>query len=145
MEASEFLTFAGRAVTMGKAGARSAVSRAYYGVFHTARNLLHELVGEFAASGRSHNLVPQYLSSANHPPGNAAATLLSSLHRSRILADYDLSNPAVENTQLVKLEVEMALEAQRLLDEFGHDCRSDPTVLDALRNGIAKVKSVHRM
>jgi hypothetical protein len=136
MEAIEFVAFAGKIVTMGRAGARSAVSRAYYGTFHIARDLLHELIGEFPGSGRSHNLVPQYLFSANHPPGNAAATLLSSLHRSRILADYDLANGSVEDTQVVKLQVEMAVEAHRLLGEFRRDALSNPAVLDSLRAGI---------
>lgn len=103
------------------------------------------MVAEFPASGRSHNLIPQYLQSANHPLANAAATLLSSLHSKRILADYELLNPSVEEMQYVKLQVEMALEAQQLIGEFQSNCQADPALLDSLRNGIAKIRSVHGM
>jgi len=145
MEPTEFISFAGKSVTMGRAGARSAVSRAYYGIFHLARNTLRDLVAEFPASGRAHNLIPQYLQSADHPQASSAATLLSSLHSNRILADYDLSNPSVENMQHAKLQVEMALETQRLIEEFRRHCQSDQAVPDKLRVGLQKVKSAHGM
>jgi hypothetical protein len=40
MEPAEFISFASRVVAYSKAGARSAVSRAYYGAFHKALSVL---------------------------------------------------------------------------------------------------------
>lgn len=83
MDGSEFVGLSGRIVSMGRAGARSAVSRAYYGAFHIAMRLLDELDRAPPRSGKAHNLVPQMLESAGHPDGRAAGTLLSDLHSDR--------------------------------------------------------------
>jgi hypothetical protein len=144
MEANEFLAFAGRTVALGKAGARSAISRAYYGAFHLSRELLEDLVAETSRNARSHNLVPQFLSAANHVAATNAARALINLHTQRIIADYDLLNETVESLETAKLRVELAMDVARLLEEFRRDCLADPQLLQNLRNGVARVKSIHQ-
>jgi hypothetical protein len=145
MDSREFVSFAGRVVALGKAGARSAISRAYYGAFHTAGELIEELTGESLRSGKAHNLVPQYVMSADHDAGNLAARLLSDLHGHRIKADYELSMEFVEATDFAKTQVEAALAVQRHLDEFRSACLADPHLLQQFRDGIARIKAIHKV
>ncbi len=49
MKPEEFIAFAGKVATFDRAGARSAVSRAYYGAYHAALELLSELGCELSA------------------------------------------------------------------------------------------------
>jgi hypothetical protein len=102
MDATEFVVLSGKLVALGKAGARSAVSRAYYGVFHLAQTILNDIAGETLASGKAHNLVPIFIKSANHSHASAAANLLSDLHaeRSRRIINCGMSalkRPATPN------------------------------------------------
>jgi len=62
MDPAEFVALSSKLVSMGKAGARSAVSRAYYGVFHLTLEVLAKFDVAPAANGRAHNLAQQYLS-----------------------------------------------------------------------------------
>jgi uncharacterized protein (UPF0332 family) len=131
---------------MGQAGARSAVSRAYYGAFHIAQDLLFELatVSRGAGAGKSHTLVPQYLRESQHPDAKQAASLLSDLHSDRIKADYRLGDANVETIGFAKLNVEAAKQIQQRLASFRIACKSDPDVLVALRAGVKKVQAAHR-
>jgi uncharacterized protein (UPF0332 family) len=144
MDAAEFVAFAGRNVSQGKAGARSAISRAYYGVFHAALAILQELAAESPGSGKAHNLVAQYLFGAKHPAASAVARIITGLHGDRIEADYRLSSPLPEDLGFAKSKVELAADSLKLLDQFRNECRADPTNLQALRDGIARVKEVHQ-
>jgi hypothetical protein len=144
MEPGEFITFASRTVTQGKAGARSAISRAYYGAFHASRRVLQELAAEVPRSAAAHNLLPQFFQAVNHPSANAAATLLSGLHGERIKADYQLTLTSIEETAFAKLMVESAVETQNHLGAFHRDCRADARLLQEFRDGVARVKSVHQ-
>jgi uncharacterized protein (UPF0332 family) len=144
MEPSEFVTFAGRAVTQGKAGARTAISRAYYGLFHAAQQIVQELTGEASGSGKAHNLVPQFLWSTKHLTASDAARIISSLHGDRIEADYKLSRELPEQLEFAKSKVELALDTLPLLEQFRKDCRADPQLLQSLRDAVARVKSIHK-
>jgi hypothetical protein len=144
MEPGDFITFASRTVTQGKAGARSAISRAYYGVFHIARLVLQELTSEFPRNATAHNLMPQFFQAVEHPSAIATATLLSALHSERIKADYQLDLTSVEKTALSKLSVEAAVEIQNHLEVFRRDCTADSDLLQKFREGIARIKSVHK-
>lgn len=99
----EFLSFAGRVATLGSAGARSAVSRAYYGAFHFARETLGELEVKVARNGTSHAILPQYLQSTNSTTAKDAAILLSHLHYSRNKCDYDLDDTALDQFSSAQL------------------------------------------
>ena len=144
MEPGEFITFASRTVTQGKAGARSAISRAYYGVFHASRRVLQELAAEVPRNATAHNLLPQFFQAVNHPSAIAAATLLSGLHGERIKADYQLTLAPIEETAFARLMVESAVEVQRHLEAFRGDCLADARLLQDFRDGVARVRSVHQ-
>lgn len=144
MKAEEFIRFAGRIVTQGSAGARSAVSRAYYGVFHTAADLIEELTGQRCRSGKAHNLVSQFIEFSQHPHAKQAALAITDLHTERIQADYRLSSSEIESVDYAKACVETALRTQRLLAKLRSDCLADPKQLQKLSDGVARVKSIHQ-
>jgi hypothetical protein len=108
MEADEFLSFSGRVVSYGKAGARSAISRAYYSVFHLAHETLEVLGSAPPRSGSSHNLIPFFLRCSSHPNAVAAASLIADLHNDRIKADYRLRDDKVETQAYAMIAVETA-------------------------------------
>ena len=141
MDAAEFITLSGKLVAMGPPGARSAVSRAYYGAFHLAQALLVEMAAESCGSGKAHNLVPLYLRSADHPDATAAADLLSDLHADRIKADYRLELAKAESQRFAMTAVETAREIQKRLDLFRIACEQDVQIRTRLREGIAKIKA----
>lgn len=139
MEALEFLTFSGRVVSFGKAGARSALSRAYYAVFHLAHDLLADVASAPPRNGKSHNLIPIYLKCSTHFDVVGAANLLSDLHSVRIKADYQLRDESVEGVQVARLAVERADRVRLLLDSFRAACAAEP-VRQELVDGISKLK-----
>lgn len=138
MDPSEFVTFSGQIVARGSAGARSAVSRAYYGVFHLAIALLDEFDCAPPRNGNSHALVPQFLLSSPHPEAQTAGTLLGDLHSDRIKADYRLDNPQVENLQFAQGNVETAVQVQSSLYALREAC-ADASVRDQLIAGIEEL------
>lgn len=144
MDASEFLGLAAKLVTLGQAGARSAVSRAYYAVFHQARELLVEISSETMGSGRAHYLVPLYLQESGHTGCIAAGDLLSDLHSARLKADYELANARCEDIAFAKRGVESATEIARLLASFKGECETNPVLKRDVRNGIARINLAHR-
>ena len=141
MDATEFITLAGKLVAVGAAGARSAVSRAYYGSFHLALSVLSEKASESCGSGRAHNLVPLYLRSVDHPDAIAAADLLADLHADRIKSDYRLDLLAVEDPRFAMNGVESAREIERRLARFRVACDGDPMLPNRLREGISRIKA----
>lgn len=141
MDAADFITLSGKLVAMGTSGARSAVSRAYYGAFHLAQDLLSDLAAESCGSGKAHNLVPLYIGSANHPDAKIAADLLSDLHSDRVKADYSLGLPKAESQQFAMHGVESAHEIQRRLALFREECEQDIEIRRRLREGIARIKA----
>ena len=98
MQAGEFITLSGKlaAMNLGAAGARSAVSRAYYGAFHLAKGVLDEFASAPPRNGNGHVLVPAFLESANHVDSTIAARLLQDLHTARIKVDYQLGDTRFE-------------------------------------------------
>jgi hypothetical protein len=144
MDATEFISVSAKLVGWGKAGARSAVSRAYYGAFHLACELLRDLSGETLGSGIAHNLAVQFLGSADHVNAKAAARLLGDLHSHRIRADYRLLDPHVEQMEFAQRCVEHATEVQRQLAAFLQACDSDPAARERLVAGISQIKAAYK-
>ncbi len=144
MEPSEFLIFAGKAVAFGKAGARSASSRAYYAVFHQARILIEQLGNEKCGAGSAHNLVRQYLGATGNPQAVPASQKLSDLQRRRLQADYDLNNSRAETIHFAQASVEISTEVQKLLQAFRAACETDAATRDDLLIAIQKINKVHR-
>jgi hypothetical protein len=84
MDPNDFIEFSGHVAARGKAGARTAVSRAYYGAFHLAFSLLEEFDCAPPKLGASHDLVPQFLASSSNGDAGIASSLLGDLHSERL-------------------------------------------------------------
>lgn len=145
MNPLEFLSFAGRVAALGSAGARSAVSRAYYGAFHFAREALGELGVTIARNGTSHAVLPQYLQSTNNANAKNAAILLSHLHFSRNKCDYNLDDASLDQFNSAQLKVESAHEIVRLLSVYQRECELDEIVKQDLLQAVAKVDAVRQV
>jgi uncharacterized protein (UPF0332 family) len=144
MNASEFIDLAARLAGQGKSGARSAVSRSYYGAFHLAMQLLEEYATAPPAHGQAHALVQNYLLAVNNTDANEAGLLLSDLHGERLKADYRLSNEKAESLTFAMQGVEAAHAIKIRLDAYRASCRHNPEAALELRAAIEKVKSVRR-
>ena len=145
MDPTEFVVVAGKIVGFGPAGARSAVSRAYYGAYHFGVCVLEEFQSAPPGNNKQHNLVPEFILTAGHPDGNRAARLLADLHGERIKADYRLENHSVETLEFAQSGVTTAEEIVRLLTLFVTACRSDSALQQSLKDGVQSVKRVRKI
>jgi uncharacterized protein (UPF0332 family) len=91
MDPHDFLDLAGTlADGMSEAEWRSAVSRAYYGVFHLARKLLLQCGFSVPQADQAHAYLWLRLSNSGHPDMQSAGADLKVLRSKRNQADYDL-------------------------------------------------------
>jgi uncharacterized protein (UPF0332 family) len=91
MNGREFLATARHLTGRGtEADWRSAVSRAYYAVFHVARDLLTSLRFRTPHGDRAHNYFYVRLNNCGEPVVQRAATFLKALRTRRNEADYDV-------------------------------------------------------
>jgi uncharacterized protein (UPF0332 family) len=110
-----FLALAGRALAArspDEATCRSAISRAYYGVFHLASEFLSEL--GFRVGAR-HDAVWKHLEVSGDATAALAGQKLNSLYQERRRADYDLRIIRWGELLHAKRCVEEANEIQFLL------------------------------
>lgn len=131
MNAQEFLSLAGKLVaspSASEAACRTAVSRAYYACFHSAKDYLIELGFRM---GRNHGLPQRMLMSAGVEASLRAGQLLGNLQSERIWADYDLASSRVIDNEIARHCVEVAHEFLTLLTE----CRQEP-LQNTIRTGI---------
>jgi uncharacterized protein (UPF0332 family) len=126
MNPLEFLDLASEWAVGSREGEwRSSISRAYYAVFHVARDLLTQVGFQVPAASASHQYLYQRLNNCGEPTVQKAASLLNNLRNERNFADYDLGTPVDEqraieavndavtvNTALVALISTPALLAQ---------------------------------
>lgn len=139
MEPREFIDFSGQIAARantGAAGARSAVSRAYYGAFHAAAQFLEEIGCGVPANGHSHNLIPQCLQNALNDDLKTAGSLLSDLRTERNRVDYRLSQPRCESFPYARIAVETAVRIQRLIEAVLADVRADEALLEKIQVSI---------
>ncbi len=97
---------------------RSAVSRAYYAVYHVGRVLLKQLGFSL---GDSHGDVPNYLQNSGDNKLMKVASELNSLYGARRKADYFLDNKDVESEKKATNHVLQAEELIRQMDGFSQD------------------------
>jgi len=88
---------------------RSAISRAYYSVFITARNLLSARNIPITRSGKDHRLVPETLKARGGMSGNRkaieAGTNLERLRDDRGTADYENNFPNLNKQTRLDLKI----------------------------------------
>lgn len=98
MNGRDFLVTARHLATRGnEADDRSAISRAYYAVFHAARDLLAALRFQTPRADRAHNYLYVRLNNCGTQRVEDAAFLLDGLRGLRNHADYDLRRPLPTN------------------------------------------------
>jgi hypothetical protein len=141
MTPHEFITFAGKLAAMGSGGeaaVRSAVSRAYYGAFHLAREFLDELTVTVPANLRSHAFVRQCLIGSGVADAVFAGGALHDLHTERIRADYELEDARFRTFVYARARVEKAETIRSLLDGFRQEpARSE--LRDAINAYLARL------
>ncbi len=93
MEAMLFLDVAKKFLNIpSEAAYRSAVSRAYYALFHEASTFLLKLGFQTARGPQAHGQLPARFNNCGVDEGIQIARSLNDLHRQRIFADYDLTS-----------------------------------------------------
>lgn len=116
MKPDDFLVLAIRlSAGAGQAELRSAVSRAYYSVFHQAR-LLVEACGVICpVSGEAHDKVAKCLQHAGDPVLDTAGSKLTSLRVMRNDADYRLNDQRFSQSAFVGIQIAIAREIADVL------------------------------
>jgi uncharacterized protein (UPF0332 family) len=131
MNGNEFVSLAIKlSNSQHEAELRTAVSRAYYGAFHSARELIVDCGIAFPRKdllgSDIHRKVRFCLANAGHPDAISIANNLDSLRRQRNLADYDLATGKftalhvrqVRTTLDIAIEIVDALQRCRTADTF---------------------------
>jgi uncharacterized protein (UPF0332 family) len=93
---------------------RTAVSRAYYGAFHVARQMMTELGFAVARGDRAHSYLSRRLLAAGDPQVQQAGSDLNSLRGDRNEADYDLHRSITQAA--AALHVRTAEQILRFID-----------------------------
>ncbi|HVC93312.1 MAG TPA: hypothetical protein VND64_06450 [Pirellulales bacterium] len=135
MKGQEFIRLASKLAAMGsrdEASCRSAVSRAYYGAFHAARDLLADLGFPVPFSPSAHVFIQRRLIGAGQADAHAVGSMLADLHRARLRADYDLNDVPAGTIQFAQSCVETA----HSLDAIVVVCRQPP-IFAEIQAGIA--------
>ena len=106
---------------------RTAVSRAYYGAFHSVCALLREWGIAVRRSSYGHQDAHDLLWQSGHELARGVASLLDHLRSARIRADYRLDDRQYLTPSAAKSCVESATDLLRRLDQ----CRADATEIKA--------------
>jgi len=99
----------------GPAELRSATSRAYYGAFHAALELLQGIGIQLPKGPECHTKLRFILDNSGDADLLTASAWLSLLRAQRNLADYDLGKPEPERKSTVILNLHRAQEVISLL------------------------------
>lgn len=111
MSPDEFLVLATRlSAGTGEADLRSAVSRAYYGLFHRARLLLEACEVTCPESAEAHDKIAKCLQNSQSPNVAAAGSKLHSFRTTRNHADYRLSDARFQNAKFIAIQMAIARE-----------------------------------
>lgn len=122
MTGNDFLDFARKAIVMHRGSPpalRSVVSRAYYGVFHLARDFLEGLGFHSPKDENSHRFLLIQLANADDETATDTAALLGDLHERRKRADYHLDDGRYETETFAADALARADRAVRLLETVG--------------------------
>jgi uncharacterized protein (UPF0332 family) len=140
MKPYEFFAFASKLFVSHPPSApcsRTIISRAYYGAYHAARQLLDDL-GIRSKSGISEHLYLQRLFKESQvEEAIELGQLLDNLHQSRKDADYDLGSDQPEKRGQVQACLERAVEAISRVTALS----SDEALRRSVRDGITEYKN----
>jgi uncharacterized protein (UPF0332 family) len=143
MTGDDFLTYAGKLAALhgrDPAGARSCVSRAYYGVFNAARELLEENQISIGKSENCHKKLVHYFSGSEDAEAEAFANLIGDLHERRKKADYTLSDSRWESQEFAVRSLERAQTLRSQLATMATEPRRT-AVMDGIRKYLTTITS----
>lgn len=109
----------------GEGRLRSAVSRAYYGAFHLAREFLSDCGIIIGIDALAHRNVRWCLANSNEQFIEKASRLLDTLRESRNEADYKLASTRFRLRSNATGEVQLAVEISALLAPYQADEHKD--------------------
>lgn len=131
MNGRAFLDLArGLAADPTEAAWRTAVSRAYYAVFHVARELMEDLGFAVPRADAAHKHMAFRLGNSSAASVVAAGKDLDSLRRYRNLADYDMQPP------IDQVRAQRAVQTAEQILEVLDDAALEPTrtqITDAMK------------
>ena len=120
---NDFLDLAARLSNgANEADFRTSVSRAYYGTFHAAVQILVEAGISLPIGPESHHKVRLCLLECGERPGFQAGSELQTLRKQRNIADYDLRDSINQDEKNAQTQVQNARVILGLLDA----CRQEP-------------------
>jgi uncharacterized protein (UPF0332 family) len=126
MKPDDFLALAIRlSSSSAEAERRSAVSRAYYGTFHWARELIDSCGVTLPASDHIHSTLVRCLQHSGDPRLETAGRKLDSLRSERNQADYNLADRRFTNATFVQIQITSARQ-----------------IADAISNAIADTAAI---
>ena len=136
MNGKDFLAFASKIVVLHSqpAATRSAISRAYYGAFHTAVKLLRD---QSLTTDATHGSVWMDFLSASEDEAQFIGNSLQELHSFRVKADYLLERTDVEQVKLAMICIETAervVLAVKTLTELLRDSELQTQFTQAILN-----------
>jgi uncharacterized protein (UPF0332 family) len=122
MKADDFLLLAKRLANGStEAEWRSAVSRAYYAVFHIGREFMQSLGFRVPRDDRAHKYLSWRLSNSGNPASKEAGFDLDSLRAQRNEADYDLRRVVSKEVALSGIQF-----AEQIIQSLA-EARKEPT------------------
>lgn len=99
----------------GPADFRSSISRAYYAVYHLAKQFLNDQMQFYCRSGgNDHQWLHRQFVNCTTADARDAGRIIQNMHDARKDADYDLADTAVEHADVAKLSLERAEEVKKL-------------------------------
>lgn len=114
MKPIEFVVLATRlSADSSEACQRSALSRGYYGAYHTALELLQCCGLQFTEAAEAHEHLYRCLAESKDDALVIAARKLKSLRQARNDADYDLSDTRFSGRTFTKMQL---AEARNIID-----------------------------
>jgi hypothetical protein len=104
---------------------RTIISRAYYGAFHLAMELIRELG---LATDANHGYLQHDYQNSAHPAASQVGILLQELHGRRVDADYRLQKTSCEDRRLSFVTVVDAQRIAQTISELRAEFGSNPAV-----------------
>jgi uncharacterized protein (UPF0332 family) len=111
---------------------RSAVSRAYYALFHEGREFIGELQFYCSKGPQAHGEVRSRLNNCGDQSMQEVSRLLAQLHKQRLMADYDLDDKTPLDINTYRLLAKSAAICIDYLDA----ARQSSTQSALIRSGI---------
>jgi hypothetical protein len=141
MKPDEFLVLATRlSAHSGEADKRSAVSRAYYALFHTARLLIEACDVACPESAEAHDKISKCLRNSQDQSLMAAGDKLSTYRTTRNQADYRLGDPRFTDARFIAFQLAVAREVFDVLQVAANQASAGRTAIREYARDVLKLR-----